>query len=864
MDFARVLFVKGADRVENRLSSKVRAVTEEHLDGAGRGEWLIPLALFLLAFALRTVDLALFITADENTWLGRSVRFFQAISRGDWGATLIEDAVPGITTQWAGVLGLAFHYLPHLSWGDGGVLLGGGPLVDGFEASLSVLAATRYPIGAVTSLFVVAVYFVMRKMRGRCVALLAAFFLAFDPFYVALCRVLGHDALHATFAVLSVLVLMLGWQEGKKRYFVLSGVCGGLAFLSRSIGATLFPIALVLSLLAHLAQPMASRRRERLVSGLLLWSGAAAVTVFALWPSMWVQPLQTVRAVFQLASRYREVPHVGGDFFWGRPVADPGPFYYLVDLVFRSSPLVLVGAFFSAVSLGRRLRNSVRSVLDRRKIGHLSLWVLAAAYLVMLSFGAKKQDRYILPAILALDLAAAIGWIWFTETVGARWFRAAQRNVATVVGGLLVAAQVALCVNYHPYYFSYYNPVLGGAWTAPKTMLVGWGEGLDQAGRYLEAKEEADRLVVGVLWPDIFDYYFGGTVYESKFPPPVEHRARGWPFALDYAVVYISGLQRYGLPRSFADIVSPEEEELAVDINGITYASVYRIPEERLKALPEDAVPVGIRYIDGLELVGYKTYPVEMARGRRGYQIPLTLYWRMEQSCPKEYYVALRLLNYAGDVWALERFFPPCTDWQPSWRGDWVLPEDLEVSILPGTPLGSYELEATVQRIPGRERLEARGASGALLGPIEVPRHMGFAPDVLDVEREVGAVLGDKIELLGYNLDQGREYLHLTLFWQCLKPVGEDYTVFVHVLDGEGRLVGQEDMEPVHGFHATGSWLAGEVVRDQYEIPLSQAAGRTRFKVGMYLPASGERLPVRLADGSRPEDRAILLPGVAE
>jgi hypothetical protein len=37
-----------------------------------------------------------------------------------------------------------------------------------------------------------------------------------------------------------------------------------------------------------------------------------------------------------------------------------------------------------------------------------------------------------------------------------------------------------------PYYLSYYNPLMGGPRKAPQVMQIGWGEGLDQAGRYLD------------------------------------------------------------------------------------------------------------------------------------------------------------------------------------------------------------------------------------------------------------------------------------------------------------------------------------------------------------------------------------------
>jgi hypothetical protein len=90
--------------------------------------------------------------------------------------------------------------------------------------------------------------------------------------------------------------------------------------------------------------------------------------------------------------------------------------------------------------------------------------------------------------------------------------------------------------------------------------------------------------------------------------------------------------------------------------------------------------------------------------------------------------------------------------------------------------------------------------------------------------------------------------VRLDLFWQADEPLAERYAVFVHLLDGEGRLVAQQDGEPVGGFRPTTTWLAGEVIHDRVGVllPTDLAAGEYQLVVGMYHPESGDRLPVIL------------------
>jgi hypothetical protein len=69
--------------------------------------------------------------------------------------------------------------------------------------------------------------------------------------------------------------------------------------------------------------------------------------------------------------------------------------------------------------------------------------------------------------------------------------------------------------------------------------------------------------------------------------------------------------------------------------------------------------------------------------------------------------------------------------------------------------------------------------------------------------------------------------------------------VFVHLVGEDGLIVGQQDSQPVSGFHPTSEWTGGEFVRDQYHVTISEAAppGEYSLSVGMYRAGTGDRLP---------------------
>lgn len=101
--------------------------------------------------------------------------------------------------------------------------------------------------------------------------------------------------------------------------------------------------------------------------------------------------------------------------------------------------------------------------------------------------------------------------------------------------------------------------------------------------------------------------------------------------------------------------------------------------------------------------------------------------------------------------------------------------------------------------------------------------------------------------------------LGVTLYWRPQAALDADYTVFVHVVDAQGRLVAQRDTPPQGGRHPTSAWRPGEIVVDPANVPLPAALppGAYQVVVGLYRPDDGRRLPVQPADPARPDSVEI-------
>ncbi|MCB8965396.1 MAG: glycosyltransferase family 39 protein [Ardenticatenaceae bacterium] len=107
---------------------------------------------------------------------------------------------------------------------------------------------------------------------------------------------------------------------------------------------------------------------------------------------------------------------------------------------------------------------------------------------------------------------------------------------------------------------------------------------------------------------------------------------------------------------------------------------------------------------------------------------------------------------------------------------------------------------------------------------------------------------GGVARLVGYDLPdrpfRADEVVPLTLYWESLATGGEvAYTVFTHILDANGRLIGQHDMPPVNGQRPTTGWVQGEYIEDRHELTFRESyAGEAVIEVGLYDPDTGIRL----------------------
>jgi len=284
------------------------------------------------------------------------------------------------------------------------------------------------------------------------------------------------------------------------------------------------------------------------------------------------------------------------------------------------------------------------------------------------------------------------------------------------------------------------------------------------------------------------------------------------------------------------------------------YAEPSLLSPADVQAIPR---PLGINFDNKAELLGY-----DVGRGqvRAGEAIAITLYWRCLAPMEHNYTLAVQVLgpdhksyggvnlypgrgNFATSLWQVGDTFSE-TYWIP------VVP-DVPAPVMGRVKVALFIDDSTQEHLPVLDTQGQVADRSAVFGRIKiVPRER---PEHV-IEKQVYYELGGKVALIGYELSSpvDRETgLDLRLYWQALSDLDEDYTVFVHWLDEEGRILAQQDNQPRNGTYPTGLWDEGEIVEDLYHLTVPAGRPSVLLAVGMYRLETLERLAVFDENGQR-------------
>jgi hypothetical protein len=784
----------------------------------------------LMAFP-RLIRLGEFAANDEFYIWELANRFFLAFVEGRFADTVVHG-YPAVTLMWVEALGVWIRYA--VLW-----LMGQPVSIEtllGLDTPFALLPEKQIALALANSLLMTVIFWLAWKVYSLPAALAGAVLVAFDPFLLAESRIIRTEGLVSGSMLLSVLAALLYLKEQRPYALILSAVFAALAALTKSSAIFLFPTVALLGTATVFctSAPLSWRETKQWLWRYLGWAGLTVFCIWLFWPAMWVAPLKTLQVIRTF------VEDAGGEgfggrgvFFWGQVYPDdPGPWFYPVTILFRLTPLALVGIIIAIVVLLLTFRQHwlIRKEVGWQWWGATVLLAYSLLFFIMMTLGAKKYDRYLMPIYPALDLMAGIGWFWLGGWLVRRWLKLRRVGLTLGIGWVgLLLFQSLTALPHLPYYYTYYNPLLGGPRQAVNYIRVGFGEGLDQPAAYLESKPNVTQLKLASGNSSRLKGVFSGQTIA------LDNLDGKWVQA-DYVLTYIAQVQRKRHSEDILAYLARHEPEYTLVLHGLEYAWLYPGPAAQYYGGGHKLEGRGTFY-------GYDLDKVELAAGET---LSVTLYWRNEGQREGDCFF-VRLMDIDGYVWA-EAIAQPRPGFEEANRQRKSIVESEAVLTLPvGMPPGDYFFK------PG-----FRTTSGEIIGyfelpgdtkPIKITTAQAYPPVGAFQPPHPGRLMvNEDLTLLGYDLDPDTSTpgsaLWVTLYWQALTDVTHDYVILLRLLDVRQEEVAYWLGRPVRSGYPTTEWQAWQIVQDPWLliIPPEATPGSYQLEIAIFDAATQAEL----------------------
>lgn len=273
-----------------------------------------------------------------------------------------------------------------------------------------------------------------------------------------------------------------------------------------------------------------------------------------------------------------------------------------------------------------------------------------------------------------------------------------------------------------------------------------------------------------------------------------------------------------------------------------------------------------------IELADYAYTATRVGQGK-GFGVKLL--WQTLTQPADNYTLLAELVDAGGNVLRSVKHQPVAgRTATASWQSGQFVADQVDLVLPASAPVGPEVLRVRLSWLrPDGSRLKVRWwrlpvGESLNLNWLEVTEKEGRIFEAPELQHPVNANLDNKAKLLGYNTSLDKESklqpglrwsreqcaaqaeacsVHFDFYWQGLSEMDQLYFVFLHLLDGQGQIVAQQDKGPgLRGKEPTTSWLPGEVIADPVDLtlPPDLSPGHYTLRLGMYLPPEGPRLPL--------------------
>ena len=207
---------------------------------------------------------------------------------------------------------------------------------------------------------------------------------------------------------------------------------------------------------------------------------------------------------------------------------------------------------------------------------------------------------------------------------------------------------------------------------------------------------------------------------------------------------------------------------------------------------------------------------------------------------------------------------------QAQWyQSAWVLLHQNQAVLLPPFTRGQTEmLLSVIDRAKPFTYIDRSDTPIADFFTIQTPPGLFSARDAVDVPLEADFGLRPnaapaEIRLRGYTISESElaagDTVFVTLYWQALRQISEDYEVFAQVIDDNGQVFAATHDFPCNGMCRTRIWKTDRITATHHWLRLSDhlPVGRYALNIGLFRMLHNEPLHVQGSSANEAKDAVL-------
>ncbi|MBI2414560.1 phospholipid carrier-dependent glycosyltransferase [candidate division WWE3 bacterium] len=495
------------------------------------------------------------ISTDSVYWHNRSENFLEGIQTKNYILTF-QKYHPGVTLMWLMAGTAHFASLVKNTTYDQVFL--------DFEGIEYFTKLTLVSWQFILSIFLI--YLLSKTLRNFWVSFFTVLLFNIEPFYVGNSRLIHHDAQISLYIMIAFCLVYLFFEKAREDKFdyaslMLSAFFLAIAALSKTLfmGAFLFAFSVINVLF------LLEKKSKVAFKFGLMYLFSYFLFYYALFPALWVDFSGVLKQIF---FESYDTSEGGGhlQILFGEVTRDPGPLFYILLLITKTSLVGLVGIFlFIFQTIFKKLQVVIKNGLKstKQQVNFLNfLTIFYVAYFLLICYFNKKVDRYTITLYPFLALIAVYGWNIFYQSLRQKALLFASSLLLFIISFYTILLPM---IKIFPHYLTYVNPVFGDASDSNK--IIGqklFGIGIfDLRDKIIKHFGDSTSVAINDIGP-LQSIYPKGRVYNVLVEHPNSYK------------VLVLGPNK-DLPKSVkTEKIIKFKQVDSVYINGLEFWRIYK------------------------------------------------------------------------------------------------------------------------------------------------------------------------------------------------------------------------------------------------------------------------------------------------